>query len=287
MLAVTFWTPADMYGSGRNENSWATRDPRAGGARSCSRRSLATSAGPRVNFSRARRSTPMCAPVLRRQPPAAQGRDHRILYYQHRVDPKVPIEDTGGGDGRPGGGGQGCGISGCRRPRQPRFAAPPRCTRSQRTDGVSLWSRDPSARSTADGTARELGIGFVAYSPLVAGFLTGRFKTFEDSAGRTTTAESSPFQGENFRKIPGPRGEDRGLAQHKDAHGQPARARVGAGAGAGRRAIPGTKQAKFVDANLAAAGVVLSPEDLRAIQPGVLPRLDGRRSLQRAGDGRG
>jgi len=97
-----------------------------------------------------------------------------------------------------------------------------------------------------------------------------RFKKFEDLPGRRLPAESSAFQGENFRKNLDLVAKIEEAGAWQGVHGQPARARVGARTGAGHRADPGTKQARFVDENLAAIDVVLTAEDLRAINA-VLP----------------
>lgn len=120
------------------------------------------------------------------------------LYYQHRVDPNVPIEDTVGAmaDLVKEGKVRYLGLS---------EAAPQTIRRAHKTYPISalqseysLWSRDPEGEILA--TVRELGIGFVAYSPLGRGFLTGRFKTPEDIPLDDYRHMHPRFQGDNFYK---------------------------------------------------------------------------------------
>ena len=126
------------------------------------------------------------------------GVDHIDLYYQHRVDPDVPVEETVGAmarlveEGKVGH----LGLS---------EAAPETIRRAHAEHPVaalqteySLWSRDPEAEILP--TVRELGIGYVAYSPLGRGFLTGRFERFEDLPEDDWRRHSPRFQGENFEK---------------------------------------------------------------------------------------
>ncbi|MDQ3949141.1 MAG: aldo/keto reductase, partial [Gemmatimonadota bacterium] len=126
------------------------------------------------------------------------GVDVIDLYYQHRVDPSVPIEDTVGAmaelvhQGKV----RYIGLS---------EAAPQTVRRAHVVHRISalqteysLWSRDPEDEILP--TCRELGIGFVAYSPLGRGFLTGRFKTFEDLPTDDYRRSNPRFQGENFQK---------------------------------------------------------------------------------------
>ena len=126
------------------------------------------------------------------------GVEHIDLYYQHRVDPTVPIEETVGAMAR------------LRERGKVRFlglseAAPATVRRAQREHPItalqteySLWSRDPEDEILP--TCRELGIGFVAYSPLGRGFLTGRFKTPDDLPPDDYRRNTPRFQGENFGK---------------------------------------------------------------------------------------
>lgn len=120
------------------------------------------------------------------------------LYYQHRVDPKTPIEDTVGAMAElvKAGKVRYLGLS---------EAAPATIRRAVAVHPIaalqteySLWSRDPEAEIIP--TVRELGIGFVAYSPLGRGFLTGQYKTFDDLPRDDYRRNSPRFQGENFTK---------------------------------------------------------------------------------------
>lgn len=126
------------------------------------------------------------------------GVDHIDLYYQHRVDPDVPIEETVGA------------MSDLVKAGKVRFlgmseAAPQTIRRAHRVHPItalqteySLWTRDPEDEVLP--TVRELGIGFVAYSPLGRGFLTGRFRRFEDLPPEDYRRTSPRFQGANFQK---------------------------------------------------------------------------------------
>jgi aryl-alcohol dehydrogenase-like predicted oxidoreductase len=127
----------------------------------------------------------------------------------------------------------------------------------------SLWSRDPEREILS--TLREFGIGFVAYSPLGRGFLTGRFKTFEDLPADDYRRFHPRFQGANFRKNLDLVAKIWELAQRKGCTpSQLALAWVLA-QGQDIVPIPGTKQSRYVDENLAAIGVVLTPADLHEI----------------------
>src|SRR5512140_3202006 len=127
------------------------------------------------------------------------GVDHIDLYYQHRVDPAVPIEETVGAMAElvRAGKVRWLGLS---------EAAPETIRRAYATHPIaaleteiSLWSRDAETNGVFD-TIRELGIGFVAYSPLGRGFLTGRFRTPEDLSPDDYRRTSPRFQGENFQR---------------------------------------------------------------------------------------
>lgn len=126
------------------------------------------------------------------------GVDHIDLYYQHRVDPDVPVEETVGAMARlkEEGKVRHLGLS---------EAAPETIRRAHAEHPItalqteySLWSRGPEREILP--TVRELGIGYVAYSPLGRGFLTGRFQRFEDLPEDDWRRRTPRFQGENFRK---------------------------------------------------------------------------------------
>jgi aryl-alcohol dehydrogenase-like predicted oxidoreductase len=256
-----FLDTADMYGSGRNEELV--------GRAIAGRRSAVVLAtkfgnvrGPKGEFLGVRGD-----PAYVRQCCDASLRRLKVeiidLYYQHRVDPKVPIEDTVGAMA-------GLVAAGKVRHLGLSEAAPATIRRAAKVHPIaalqteySLWSRDPEREILP--TARELGIGFVAYSPLGRGFLTGRFKTFEDLPADDYRRNHPRFQGENFRKNLDLVAKIEELAQHKGCTASQLALAWVLAQGRDVVPIPGTKQAKFVDENLAAAGVVLSPEDLRAI----------------------
>src|SRR5204862_3602198 len=120
------------------------------------------------------------------------------LYYQHRVDPKVPIEETIGAmaDLVKAGKVRFLGMSEAA-PATIRRAAAVHPIAALQTE-YSLWSRDPEEEILP--TLRELGIGFVAYSPLGRGFLTGQFRTIDDLPPDDYRRNTPRFQGENFQK---------------------------------------------------------------------------------------
>jgi aryl-alcohol dehydrogenase-like predicted oxidoreductase len=185
------------------------------------------------------------------------------LYYQHRVDPKVPIEETVGAMAELVQQGKVAhlGLS---------EAAPATIRRAHETHPItalqteySLWSRDPEDEILP--TVRELGIGFVAYSPLGRGFLTGRFRSVEDLPEDDFRRLSPRFEGENFDRnleLVERVGE---IAAEKGINaGQLALAWVLA-QGEDIVPIPGTKQVSYLEQNVAAAEVELSEDDLRRI----------------------
>jgi aryl-alcohol dehydrogenase-like predicted oxidoreductase len=185
------------------------------------------------------------------------------LYYQHRVDPKVPIEETVGAMAELVEQGKVAhlGLS---------EAAPETIRRAHATHPIaalqteySLWSRDPEDEILP--TVRELGIGFVAYSPLGRGFLTGRFKSIDDLPEDDFRRVSPRFGGENFDRNLELVDRVTEIADEKGvAAGQLALAWVLA-QGEDIVPIPGTKHVQYLEQNIAAADVELSDEDLRRI----------------------
>ncbi|HET6588240.1 MAG TPA: aldo/keto reductase [Oleiagrimonas sp.] len=197
------------------------------------------------------------------------GVDHIDLYYQHRVDPKVPVEDTVGvmaelvREGKV----RHIGLS---------EASPDTIERAHKVHPVtavqseySLWTRDPEA-GVLD-TCRRLGIGFVPYSPLGRGFLTGAITSPDDFDADDYRRHSPRFQGDNFARNLALVDKVKALAADKgctpaqlalawvlaqDAHIVP---------------IPGTKRIKYLDDNLGAVDVHLDDADLAAIDA-VFPR---------------
>jgi len=185
------------------------------------------------------------------------------LYYQHRVDPKVPIEETVGAmaDLVRAGKVRHLGLSEAA-PATLRRAAAVHPIAALQTE-YSLWSRDPEDGLLA--AVRELGIGFVAYSPLGRGFLTGQFRTLEDLAPDDYRRHSPRFQGENFQKNLDLVKHIEALARSKGCTpSQLALAWVLA-QGDDVVPIPGTKRSRYLDENLAGLGVRLSADDLKHI----------------------
>jgi aryl-alcohol dehydrogenase-like predicted oxidoreductase len=190
------------------------------------------------------------------------------VYYQHRVDPKVPIEDTIGT------------MAELVKAGKVRFlgmseAAPQTVRRAAKVHPIaalqtefSLWSRDVEAEVLP--TVRELGIGFVAYSPLGRGFLTGRFKKLEDLPQDDYRRHSPRFQGENFQKNLDLVAKIEDLARRKGCTpSQLALAWVLA-QGNDVVPIPGTKRVQYLEENLEAAEVTLTEAELREIDS-ILP----------------
>ncbi|HEY4842729.1 MAG TPA: aldo/keto reductase [Terriglobales bacterium] len=192
------------------------------------------------------------------------GVDYIDLYYQHRVDPNTPIEETVGALAEliKAGKIRHIGLS---------EAAGGTLRRAVKVHPIaalqteySLWTRDPEDEILA--TCRELGIGFVAYSPLGRGFLTGQFKTFDDLAEDDYRRFSPRFQGENFQKNLDLVKEVEEMAHEKKCKpSQLALAWVLA-QGEDIVPIPGTKRRKYLEENAAAVDVRLTSEDLRRLR---------------------
>ena len=185
------------------------------------------------------------------------------LYYQHRVDPKVPIEETVGA------------LDGLVRAGKVRYiglseASVETLERAHRVHPVtalqseySLWTRDPEAGVLA--TCRRLGVGFVPYSPLGRGFLTGAITRPEDFAEDDYRPHSPRFQGENFQRNLALVDKVRSFAARKGCTpGQLALAWVLA-QGDDLVPIPGTKRRRYLEENVGALDVVLTPGELAEI----------------------
>jgi aryl-alcohol dehydrogenase-like predicted oxidoreductase len=189
--------------------------------------------------------------------------DHIDLYYQHRVDPEVPIEETVGAMSRLVEEGKvrylGLSEAGPETIRRAHAVHPISALQTE----YSLWSRDPEDEILP--AVRELGIGFVAYSPLGRGFLTGRFRTFEDLPENDFRRNNPRFQGENFQKNLDLVARIEEMAKEKGCTpSQLALAWVLA-RGEDIVPIPGTKRIKYLEENLAAGRVELSEADLARI----------------------
>lgn len=186
------------------------------------------------------------------------------LYYQHRVDTTVPIEDTVGAMAELVKAGKvrflGLSEAGPQTLRRAMSVHPISALQSE----YSLWSRDVEAEVIP--TCRELGIGFVPYSPLGRGFLTGQIKSPADFEPTDTRKNWPRFQGENFQKNLDLVGKIEEIARTKNATaGQLALAWVLA-QGADMVPIPGTKRRTYLEENARASDIALTPEDLAQIE---------------------
>jgi aryl-alcohol dehydrogenase-like predicted oxidoreductase len=186
--------------------------------------------------------------------------DHIDLYYQHRVDPQTPIEETVGAMAQLVAEGKVryIGLSEAS-PATIRRAAKVHPIAALQTE-YSLWSRDPESEILA--TCRELGIGFVAYSPLGRGFLTGQFKSFDDLPADDYRRHSPRFQGENFQKNLDLVRKVETIAKDKGC--QPSQLALAWVLAQSQNIIPipGTKRRKYLEENVAALNIALTPEDL-------------------------
>ena len=263
---VTFLDTADMYGVGRNEElvGRAIKGKR-------DQVFLATKfgnvRGPNGEFLGVRgdpdyvRSA--CEASLKRL-----GVEVIDLYYQHRVDQNVPIEDTVGEMARLKEEGKvrylGLSEAAPRTIRAAYATSPITALQSE----LSLWSRDAEAEVLP--TVRELGIGYVAYSPLGRGFLTGQFKSPEDFPEGDFRKNHPRFQGENFEKNIQVVREVEAMAAEKGCTtAQLALAWVLA-KGEDVVPIPGTKHRRYLDENIGALDVKLTAEDLERLDE-ILP----------------
>jgi aryl-alcohol dehydrogenase-like predicted oxidoreductase len=197
------------------------------------------------------------------------GVDTIDLYYQHRVDPQVPIEETVGAMADLVRAGKvrylGLSEASVRNIRRAHTVHPITALQSE----YSLWSREPEDEILD--TVRQLDIGFVPYSPLGRGFLTGQIKKFEDLAADDFRRSSPRFQGENFQKNLELVRRIEGIAQEKKCKpSQLALAWVLA-QGEDVVPIPGTKRRKYLEENAAALDVKLTAQELKHIEA-VSPR---------------
>jgi len=260
-LGVTFLDTADMYGVGRNEElvGRALRGRRDrvvlatkfGNVRGADASFLGVNGRP--EYVRA-----ACEASLRRL-----GVDSIDLYYQHRVDPKTPIEDTVGA------------MAALVREGKVRFlglseAAPATIRRAHRVHPItalqteySLWSREPEGAILA--TCRELGIGFVAYSPLGRGFLTGRFKTPADLPAEDWRHHHPRFTEENFRRNLRLAEAVRQVAAEVGCTAAQLALAWVLAQGADIVPIPGTKHRRYLEENLGASEVGPTAGQLRRL----------------------
>jgi aryl-alcohol dehydrogenase-like predicted oxidoreductase len=265
---VTLLDTADMYGAGRNEElvGRAIRERRRDVVIATKfgnvRNPDGTFAGVNGKPDYVRRC---CDASLKRL-----GVDVIDLYYQHRVDPSTPIEDTVGA------------MAELVREGKVRFlglseAAPDTVRRAHAVHPIaalqteySLWSREAAEASLP--TVRELGIGFVAYSPLGRGFLTGQIKSVDDFEADDYRRNSPRFQGDNFAKNLKLVDEIRQIAAEKACSASQLALAWVLAQGDDIVPIPGTKRRKYLDENLRALDVELTADDLaridRVIPPG-------------------
>lgn len=197
------------------------------------------------------------------------GVDVIDLYYQHRVDPNTPIEDTVGA------------MAELVRDGKVRFiglseAGPKTIRRAHAVHPItalqteySLWSRDPEDDILP--TTREFGIGFVAYSPLRRGFLTGQIRRIEDLAPDDWRRNSPRFQGENFHRNLQLVSEIEKIAGEKNCTASQLALAWVLARGQDIVPIPGTKRTRYLEENVKVIDIRLNPEDLERIDR-VLPK---------------
>jgi aryl-alcohol dehydrogenase-like predicted oxidoreductase len=261
-LGCTFLDTAELYGPHTNEEL-VGRAVRSSGV---SREDVVVATKFGIVVGPNGRSLDGSAAHVRRSAEASLqrlGLDYIDLYYQHRPDPSTPIEETVGAlaelvaEGKI----RHIGLS---------EAAPERLRRAAAVHPIaalqseySLWTRDPEAEVLP--LCRELGIGFVAYSPLGRGFLSGRFRSLEDLEQDDWRRTNPRLQGENLGHNQQLAAKVRELALEKGCTpGQLALAWVLA-QGEHVVPIPGTKRRRYLEENWAAQEVELTPEDLDRI----------------------
>jgi aryl-alcohol dehydrogenase-like predicted oxidoreductase len=261
-LGCTFLDTADVYGIGKNEElvGRAIRDRRDkvtlatkfGNVRGANGEWLGVNGKPDYVKS-------ACEASLKRL-----GVETIDLYYQHRVDPSTPIEETVGA------------MAELIREGKVRYiglseAAPQTIRRAHATHRItalqteySLWTRDPEHEILP--TVRELGIGFVPYSPLGRGFLTGRFKKREDLPEDDYRRHHPRFEGENFERNLHLVHVVEQIAREKHATASQIGLAWLLAQGEDVVPIPGTKRRTYLEQNLGALDVTLSRDDLRRIE---------------------
>jgi aryl-alcohol dehydrogenase-like predicted oxidoreductase len=191
------------------------------------------------------------------------GVDVIDLYYQHRVDPNVPIEETVGAMAELVRAGKvrnlGLSEASSQTMRRAKKVHPIAALQTE----YSLWTRDPEDEILP--ATRELGVAFVAYSPLGRGFLTGQIKRFEDFAPDDYRRNSPRFQGANFQKNLELVQRVEEIAKEKKCTPSQLALAWLLAQGQDIIPIPGTKRRKYLEENAGALNVKLSPEDLSRI----------------------
>jgi len=260
-LGCTFLDTADMYGSGKNEEL-VGRALKGHRDQVVLATKFGNVRGPKGEFlgvnGRPEYVKQACEGSLKRL-----GVEVIDLYYQHRVDKKVPIEDTVGA------------MAELVREGKVRYlglseASPATIRRAHKVHPISalqseysLWEREPEDEILP--AVRELGIGFVPYSPLGRGFLTGQFKKFEDLPADDYRRNAPRFQGENFQKNLDLVKKIEEMAAEKNC--TPAQLALAWVLAQGKDVvpIPGTKRRSYLEQNLAAADIKLTHDDLQRI----------------------
>jgi aryl-alcohol dehydrogenase-like predicted oxidoreductase len=262
-LGITFLDTADVYGPHKNEElvGRAIKGKRDKVVLATKFGIVRDPANPNVRGVNGKPDYVRCScdASLRRL-----GVDHIDLYYQHRVDPKTPIEETVGAlaDLVKAGKVRHIGLSEASAQTLRRAAKVHKITALQ--SEYSLWTRDPEREILP--TCRELGIGFVAYSPLGRGFLTGQFQRFDDLPVDDYRRSSPRFQGNNFqRNLDLVRRVEQIATEKGCTPSQLALAWVLA-QGDDIAPIPGTKRRKYLEDNVGAINMRLSADDLRRIE---------------------
>ncbi|HEX8849296.1 MAG TPA: aldo/keto reductase [Gemmatimonadaceae bacterium] len=260
-LGVNFLDTADMYGPFKNEKlvGRAIADRRDQVVLATKFGNVRTEDGGRVGIrGDADYVRQACDASLERL-----GVDHIDLYYQHRVDKSVEIEETVGAMKElvEAGKVRYLGLS---------EASPDTIRRAHAVHPISalqteysLWSREPEDEILP--TTRELGIGFVPYSPLGRGFLTGRFRTIDDLPADDYRRNSPRFQGENFQKNLDLVKHVEQLAARKGCTPSQLALAWLLHRGKDIVPIPGTKRVRYLEENAGARDVELTAEDMRRI----------------------
>jgi aryl-alcohol dehydrogenase-like predicted oxidoreductase len=261
-LGINFLDTADAYGMGHNEElvGNAIRDRREKAFLATKFGNVRTPDGGWAEINgRPEYVRQACEASLKRL-----GLSTIDLYYQHRVDPSVPIEDTVGAMARlvEQGKVRYLGLS---------EAAPQTIRRAHKVHPIaalqteySLWTRDPEAEVIP--TCRELGITFVAYSPLGRGFLTGKIQSLNDLDPNDWRRRNPRFEQQNLQRNLDLTKRVQSLAQEKKC--TPAQLALAwlLAQGDDIVPIPGTKREKYLEENAAAAQIRLSAEDLARIE---------------------
>ncbi len=262
-LGINFLDTADMYGPSKNEEliGRAIQGRRDEVVLATKFGVIRGSSGEWLGISGTSDYVKMCCDASLKR----LGVDHIDLYYQHRVDMNTPIEQTVEA------------MAGLVKAGKVRYiglseASPDIIRRAHAVHPISalqteysLWSRD-IAEGEVMATTRELGISFVAYSPLGRGFLTGQFTKFEDIPADDWRRWNPRFQGENFNKNLALADAIRDIARQKEC--TPAQLAIAWVLAQGEDIIPipGTKRRSYLDQNIGALHVRLTTDDLAALQ---------------------